>query len=601
MATVAHTPGQHDVHPLLRHPRPITRDSAKAQRMLGLIAESEEKLTGLHRERSKTTKWLERPLYAHLDVSDVESEKGEAHEDKIIESANEDHDEKKDADSLERWVQPNRSTSFSSEDAVQAVIEPKAKLDTSFSRRRPEPLTTVRPVSYNSQHLLSPEWTASPTTMSPNMQRQRPISLQPTSPSFHRSSLASSSSSDSIPQVIHPQTWPEPLAQRGSNGLMRRPVSYQHLDSTSAQGDYASLGSPQLERRPRPTSFATYQHRDRRNSKIASSRGLRNNSYPNFSRPISEIGPKAVPGENIESHVVHNRFYDNGVSPPSPPSPMRSALEAFATGNAENKDEKKSKNRWSTILALKKFTMKRSSTAAQEPEPEMTMDGLRRLSHTEENLTCHESEGSRTPYVSNPSALGMKLLPTPTYSPLEVKQSLFQGDLPPPFAPWADAPPSPAFTQDKRRSSDMSLSPTRQRVQSRLSVENIVQKRPESFHSRRSSFGMPSPKSQVPPPVMVMEVPASPRPISRRGTPSLERTCIICKLTKEPSAFVNRRITGNCWHEPATCFPCLQSHVERCVVAQGWEHCTCPECGERMTYDDIGGFADDDKLVKWDE
>lgn len=61
------------LHPALRHPRPVTRDTAKAQRMLGLIAESEE--AKLHREKSITTRWLERPLYAHLDVSDVETEK----------------------------------------------------------------------------------------------------------------------------------------------------------------------------------------------------------------------------------------------------------------------------------------------------------------------------------------------------------------------------------------------------------------------------------------------------------------------------------------------------------------------------------------------
>lgn len=41
--------------------------------MLGLIAESQE--ARLHREKSITTRWLEKPLYAHLDVSDVESEK----------------------------------------------------------------------------------------------------------------------------------------------------------------------------------------------------------------------------------------------------------------------------------------------------------------------------------------------------------------------------------------------------------------------------------------------------------------------------------------------------------------------------------------------
>lgn len=41
--------------------------------MLGLIADSEE--AKLHREKSLTTRWLEKPFYAHLDVSDVESGK----------------------------------------------------------------------------------------------------------------------------------------------------------------------------------------------------------------------------------------------------------------------------------------------------------------------------------------------------------------------------------------------------------------------------------------------------------------------------------------------------------------------------------------------
>jgi hypothetical protein len=41
--------------------------------MLGLLAESED--ARLYREKSVTTRWLERPLYAHLDVSDVESGK----------------------------------------------------------------------------------------------------------------------------------------------------------------------------------------------------------------------------------------------------------------------------------------------------------------------------------------------------------------------------------------------------------------------------------------------------------------------------------------------------------------------------------------------
>jgi hypothetical protein len=601
MTAIARIPRQHDVHPLLRHPRPITRDSAKAQRMLGLIADSEEKLTGLHREKSKTTKWLERPLYAHLDVSDAESEKDEDYEGRRSGRAAEKSNYENDVDLLEQSAKLDRPTSFSSEDAVQTLMELKTKLDTQFNKRRPEPLINLQPTS---QHLLSPEWTVSPSTMSPNIQSQRPLSFQPHNENAQRSSFSSTSSSDSIPRFVHQQTWPAPLPPQ-ANGRQERPVSYQPLGSTPEGNDSMSLGSPQqYQQRPRPTSFATFQHRDRRNSKIASSRGLRNNSYPNFSRPISEIAPKAIPGERLEGDVVRGYCDNYHISPTSPSLPVCAALNGSEVSFGKNKEEKKSKNRWSTIKTLKNFAIKRSSAVAPELIPETTIDDMSQIKLTEENLSWHENEAYQTPVPSTPKSLtpGVKLLPTPTYSPLEFKHPLFEGALPRPFAPWADGPPSPASSQEKRRGSDLSLSPTRKRTQSRLSVENIVHNRPDSLHSHHSSFGMPSPSRHVPPPQMTMDIPVSPRPGSRRGTPSLQRTCIICKATKEPAAFVNRHIAGNCWHEPATCYQCLQFHIEKCVTTRGWDHCTCPECGEYMTHDDLGAFADDENtLVRWED
>jgi hypothetical protein len=596
MAAVARTLRQHDIHPLLRHPRPITRDSAKAQRMLGLIAESEEKLTGLHREKSRTTKWLERPMYAHLDVSDVESEKDEDDEDTTSDSAADKGNCENDVDLLEQSAKPDRPTSFSPKDAVQTLMEPKTELETSFNKKRPEPLPNLRPTS---QHLLSPEWTASPVTMSPKFSHPRPLSMQPNSPNVQRSSLSTTSSSDSIPSFVHPQTWPAPLPQRAS-GRHERPMSHQPLSSTAEQD-----GTPQFyERRPRPTSFATYQHRDRRNSKIASSRGLRNDSYPNFSRPISEIAMNAVPGENIEGGAVHTHCETNNLGPMSPtPLVYTACNEGLELSISKNKDEKKSKNRWSTIKALKNFAVRKPSAETPEEKIEAAIDTM---SLTEQNLTWHESEVREFAATPKSTAPGMKLLPTPTYSPLEFKHPLFQGALPPPFAPWADGPPSPASSHEKRRGSDLSLSPTRTRMQSRLSVENIVpvysHRRPVSSHSCHSSLGMPSPGKPAVSPHVATFVPASPRPGSRRATPSLERTCIICKTNKEPSAFVRRHIAGNCWHEPATCYQCLQAHIEMCVREQGWDHCTCPECGEHMTHDDLGAFADDDDTtVRWEE
>jgi hypothetical protein len=601
MAAVVQIPSEQHVHPLLRHPRPITRDSAKAQRMLGLISDTEEKLTGLRREKSKTTKWLERPMYADLDVSDVESEKDDIHEEKKSEFDTENLGHEKYLElMLNGCAKPDRPTLLSSEDAAQNSDEPEpvSEVETS-SKRRPEPLKNLRPISYNSQHLLSPDWTVSPATMSPDAPRQRPLSLQRSSPSLQSSSLSSVSSSESVQRIKFPQTWPPPMLQHQPNGRVERPVSYQPPSSLST-----SLGSPQLERRPRPTSSATYQHRDRRNSKIASSRGLRNNSYPNFSRPISEIAPKVVPGEDIESDPICNRSKDIDLTLPSIPSPICGALDGFEINIEKSNDEKTSRNRWSSIPStFKKFTMRRTSGTAQDQMPDSNMDEPHPMKLTEQSPR-YPGEVSQAPVTPRISQPGGALLPTPSYSPLEFQHPYFEAVLPPPFAPWAAAPPSPPLSQDKRRGSELSLSPpaTRKRTQSRLSVENAVLSRPVSMHSRNSSLGLPSPGNQLSLPQMAMNSPIVSRPgSSRRGTPSLERSCIVCKTAKEPTAFLNRRIAANCWHEPATCYQCLQAHIERCVTTQGWEHCTCPECNERLTYEDMGAFADDDTFVRWDE
>jgi len=603
MAAVAQ-PSRRDIHPLLRHPRPITRDSAKAQRMLGLISDTEDKETGLRREKSKTTKWLERPMYAHLEISDAESDKDDIHDRSQNRSVSEPRDDEKYVDLLlGTGAKADRPTSISSslEDATQITVEPKTKVDASFNRKRPEPLRNLRPISYNSQHLLTPEWTASPATMSP----VRPTLLQHGGASQHRNSVSSTSSTGSDPRFAHPHSWPAPMPQHHLNGRLERPASYQPPGSSkSDQGKSWSLGSPQLtERRPRPTSFATYQHRDRRNSKIASSRGLRNDSYPNFSRPMADAPPKTVPGESIESDSLHNRVSDIEVGLPLPASSVCGLPNSIEPVDEQLRNEKKSKHRWSTIPStFKKFTIRRSSGSAHDPKPDTYTNDLHRVSVVgdHDRDPAERIHSPATPRFTHP---GRALLPTPSYSPLDFKHPFAENTLPPPFAPWAtDAPPSPALSHDIRRGSETSLSPTRKRASSRLSVENMSPSRPTSMHSRNSSFGMPSPRNLAPPPHTPTHVPVSPRPgSSRRGTPTLERTCIVCKTTQEPTAFINRRIAANCWHEPATCYGCLQAHIEKSVIAQGWEHCSCPECGERLTYDDMGAFADDDTFVRWDD
>ncbi|KAH7399367.1 hypothetical protein BKA66DRAFT_162246 [Pyrenochaeta sp. MPI-SDFR-AT-0127] len=594
MAAVAHNYVRDDVHPLLRHPRPIKRDSAKAQRMLGLLADDEEKLKALQREKSVTTRWLERPMYEHLEASNMESEKEEAGKGPRIDSIHEEKIEENDEDLLDRWTNPDRPLSFNSEPSIN--LEQKTRLDTSFVKRRPDPINCPRPISYNAQHLLSPEWTASPVAMSPNAQRPRPISLQPNSRDTRQSSFSSNSSLGSSPRLVHPQPWAASPTQYRGNARGERPVSFQSQS-------FAPLASPMAnEPRPRPTSFATYSHqRNRSSSKIASSRGLRNNSYPNFSRPISEIAPRVVPGENMENDMVYQRFLDREAGPPAASSRIHNALNGFEPSVDKDKAETKPKKRWSTIpTALKNFARRRSSAAAQEPPKfEVKAAASHQIKLAENNTHYCDHKGSQGPLTPKSRLSSVDLLPTPVYSPVDIKTPLIESSLPLPFAPWADCPPSPAVSTDQRRGSGTSsLSPTRRTAPSRLSIESVPQMRPVSLHSHRSSVVLPSPTGTASQQrLSTIDMPCSPRVMTpRRGTPALERTCIICKVAKPPSDFTTRRITANCWHEPATCLDCLQSWIESCLVTQGLDRCTCPECGENMAFEDVGAFANTAKL-----
>ncbi|KAJ4372266.1 hypothetical protein N0V83_004040 [Neocucurbitaria cava] len=527
MAAVAQSRIQDDVHPLLRHPKPIKRDSAKAQRMLGLIADDEEKLKALQREKSVTTRWLERPMYEYLEVSDVESEREETGHEQKVDSVHEERIGEDDPELIEQWTNPTRPTSYSSEASIR--IEAKPELDTSFVKRRPDPINCPRPISYNAQHLLSPEWTVSPVAMSPNTQRPRPIPIQYNNSRTGRGSFSSNGSLESSPRIVHPQSWGAPSTQYKTNVRGERPVSYQPQSFAS---------SPMAtEPRPRPTSFATYPHqRNRSHTKIASSRGLRNNSYPNFSRPISEIAPKAVPGEQMENDSLYQRFGDDEVGPPTPHTPDRAPLSVFEPYEDKNTTEKKPKKRWSAIpQTFMKLTGRRASAAVQEPPKfEVKIDDLPQTNLTEQNLHSyeheheheHKHEVNQAPPTPKTRLSGIDLIPTPTYSPFDVEHPLFEPELPLPFAPWADGPPSPASSSDKRRGSGTSsLSPTRKAApSSRMSVDHAASGRPASLHSRRSSVVALSPTSTAPPQRPPMDVPVSPRTTpSRRNTPTLEQ------------------------------------------------------------------------------
>jgi len=603
MAAVAQSRIQNDVHPLLRHPKPIKRDPVKAQRMLGLVADSEENAREIQRERSVTTRWLERPMYEHLEISDVDSERDDAgalpahakHYQPGQEAKGaEQQEEDSDADLLDRWTNPDRPISIGSQ-ATQAIVQPKTSLATSFATKLVLPQDCPQPVLHDVQHLLSPEWTASPSSMSPKTIAGRFTSHH--DPNRTLSTASSTSSSESNQQS---QTWAGSTAHATSRMRAERPVSFQPQSSQA-------LGSPRASQRPRPISFATYHQKNRSGTKIASSRGLRNNSYPNFSRPQTGIAARAIPGEHMENDTLYQRFADKEVGPPSPTSlvPEKSVPAPMQCSEHEEEMEigKKPRNRWSTIPeTFKKLAARRRSSAAANAPPtlEGTVDNVRKLNLTEENLASYEKDVCHATSILKNRLSAINLIPTPTHSPMytdpppQITSSSKQmAPLPLPFAPWADGPPSPAATADRRRSSgQLSLSPTRNPCLHRPSVEVVPQIRPASLYSHRSSVALSSPQDTTThqhSPTFSASV--TPRMTSRRGTPIPDPTCILCKTSKPSYEFVDRRITANCWHEPATCFPCMQAWLHNAIQMQGWDRCACPECGEAMSHEEVGAFV----------
>ena len=292
----------------------------------------------------------------------------------------------------------------------------------------------------------------------------------------------------------------------------------------------------------------------------------------------------------------------------------------------------KAKNRWSTLPNILKFAKpsKRRASNANELDRATVVEDFIRASQnvpiTHRYSSYNEPSRSEVEPTTSPRPQSqlkpLDLLPTPQHSPLAMsfdKSPRNSAVLPPPFAPWAGtadpnaAPPSPPASisnplnnPQRRKSSNPLLSPGHSHPSplSPGSPRETLESRPTSLHSHRSSTfsshmatsltsptsassAAPSRLSFVSPTAMTPPQPAfasSSTSTPRRGTPMLERTCLLCRTSKSIDDFSTQRITANCWHETSTCLSCMQAWVENSMDRR--EKCVCPECGESM--EDIG-------------
>lgn len=344
--------------------------------------------------------------------------------------------------------------------------------------------------------------------------------------------------------------------------------------------DFSTLSPPRPRYGSRPVSFASSHLHNRPTNKIASSRsrGLRANSYPNFSRPLSGIAPTPVPGEEIERDPLYLRYHDDEVGPPTPISPESgnvAVLEGVREAKAQVEEDLKTrkqpgrpkKARWSSLpISLVKFA-KRSSRS----EDDHSGKGKKkdRADLTEENLQRWEDEVG---YVPKMYRLGYDIL----RSPVEVDMEVERGTPDPVNMKYL--PPLPKLE-------GLSLTPP-------TSPPIPIKPSSSSSLAVRGAPTLPS-ISPVSPPSQSFSTLVAQKETAA-GRPTSLFTCTICKEADHPSVFPPRRITATCTHATKTCKECIQLWIETCVDTRGWDRVTCPQCGQPMSYEDVRAFADED-------
>lgn len=393
---------------------------------------------------------------------------------------------------------------------------------------------------------------------------------------------------DAEPAGSHSQLFTPPLDAQPQSPSQLSSVSPIDLDAEMAgMRDLAPprpLGSP----RPRPLSFASSSLaiHARPHNKIASSRsrGLRANSYPNFSRPIA---PKPVPGEEMERDPLYLRYQNE---PPTPASPVandgRDVFDGIVAARAQVEEHLKraqtgeqqkpvrrghKKARWSSLpISLLQFAKKRASKTEEENLGGKKAAGKKneKIDLTEDNLQRWEDEVG---YVPKMYRLGYDILRSPIDMDMQVER--------------ATSTPTPSFAlrgpPELPKLETLSLlTPPSSPPQTHVSFA-------ASSKPRASPIPRPMPLSLPTPP---LDGPNEPTLAAQKEYLASLVICTICKEAEPPSTFPSRKITSKCKHKTQTCKECIRQWVETCVETRGWNRCTCPECGETLSHDDAKAF-----------
>ncbi|KAF2501288.1 hypothetical protein BU16DRAFT_451626, partial [Lophium mytilinum] len=76
--------------------------------------------------------------------------------------------------------------------------------------------------------------------------------------------------------------------------------------------------------------------------------------------------------------------------------------------------------------------------------------------------------------------------------------------------------------------------------------------------------------------------------------------CIICTESKSARHFPTRLPTAACTHDAQTCTRCLRQWITSEFESKVWDQIDCPECRERMHYEDMAQLAPSSVFRKYD-
>ncbi|KAF5969887.1 hypothetical protein FBULB1_9942 [Fusarium bulbicola] len=96
-----------------------------------------------------------------------------------------------------------------------------------------------------------------------------------------------------------------------------------------------------------------------------------------------------------------------------------------------------------------------------------------------------------------------------------------------------------------------------------------------------------------------LDLPESPDGDAVTASAIGSRECLACSDMKAPNSFPDF-VTSKCTHTPSICLDCMVRSIQVAMKTEYWNEISCDECKEKLQYNDIQRFADEQTIAKYE-